>query len=353
MRPVFFVIPGDYWPVTGGYVYNRRVLDLAPEAGVPLRHLALPGSYPMPTDDDLAETARLIAETPRDAVLMIDGLAYGAMPPDLIRALDRAIVALIHHPLGLESGIGAERSRWLIANETAALALARTVIVTSETTARTLRQDFAVPQEKLVVAEPGVDRAPRARGSQGGALALLAVGSLVPRKGYDMLIDALATLRDIPWSLAVAGADDRSPETTKALHAQIAARGLADRIALRGPVDDDELARLYDGADLFVIASHYEGYGMAATEALVRGLPLVATTGGALAATVPDDAALKIAPGDERALSAALRRMMTDHALRQRCADAAFARAAAFPHWRDAARRIARALADVMAKDAA
>ncbi|MBN9063037.1 MAG: hypothetical protein BGP06_17970 [Rhizobiales bacterium 65-9] len=351
MRPVFFAIPGDDWPATGGYVYNRRMLDLAPAAGVPLRHLALPGSYPAPTDADLGETARRVAATPRNAVLMIDGLAFGAMPPDLIGALDRTIVALVHHPLGLENGISPERSRWLVANETAALGFAQAVIVTSETTARTLRDDFAVPQAKLVVAEPGVERAPRARGSGSDAIAMLAVGSLVPRKGYDMLIDALARMTDIRWSIAIAGADDRSPETTTALRAQIAARALGDRIALLGPVANDELARLYDGADLFVIASHYEGYGMAATEALARGLPLVSTTGGALAETVPDDAALKVAAGDADAFAFALRSMMTDPALRRRCADAAFASVATLPRWEDAAGRVARTLADVMTRD--
>jgi glycosyltransferase involved in cell wall biosynthesis len=348
VRPVVFAVPGDLFLPTGGYAYDRRVLELADRHGLDMGHLALPSSYPAPTADDLSRTARLVAETPADAILLIDGLAYGAMPPDLIRSFERRIVALVHHPLGFENGLTEERRRELIANEKAALALAERIIVTSPLTARTLIEEFAAPQDKLVVAEPGVDPRPRAEGSGGGGVAMLALGAISARKGYDLLIEALAPLADRDWSLLSAGATDRAPRLFEDLQRRVAAQRLDRRIAFAGPVADDELAGLFGGADLFVMASHYEGYGMALAEAMACGLPIVTTTGGAAAETVPDDAALKVAPGDAGALGAALARALDDATLRQRLAAASWSAGQNLPRWNDTAARVAGALTELM-----
>ncbi|CAN0495823.1 unnamed protein product, partial [Phaeothamnion confervicola] len=190
----------------------------------------------------------------------------------------RRIVALVHHPLCLEAGLTPARAAELKALETQALSLAERVVATSPTTARTLIQDFNVPAEILSVAEPGTDPAPRSTGSRSarsgtGPLRLLAVGSLIPRKGYDVLIEALAPLKALSWRLDIAGATDRSPHTADEVKSLIVRHGLADRVGLLGPVGDVALGELYANADLFVMASHYEGYGMVLTEALARGLP--------------------------------------------------------------------------------
>jgi glycosyltransferase involved in cell wall biosynthesis len=348
VRPVVFVIPGDLFLPTGGYAYDRRVLELADKHGLDMGHLALPGSYPSPTDADLARTAHLIAETPEDAILLIDGLAYGAMPPELIRGFNRRICALVHHPLGLESGVGEERSRALIENETQALALAEKVIVTSPLTARTLIHDFAAPQEKLVVAEPGVDPRQRAEGSGEAGVAMLAVGAVSARKGYDVMIQALAPLADRDWTLTIAGATDRAPHVVEELQRLVAARGLERRIEFSGAVSDADLESLFNTADLFLMASHYEGYGMVLAEAMAHGLPIVTTTGGAAAETVPDDAALKAAPGDIDALGAAIARALDDATLRQQLSDASWKAGQNLPRWNDTAARVAGALKEMM-----
>ncbi len=297
MTRAIFVIPGDIALPTGGYAYDRRLLALLGEHGVEATHLALPGTYPNPPPVDLEETRRLIATTSPGDILLIDGLAYGAMPASLIAAFDRRIVALVHHPLCLEAGTPPERAHELKRLETAALALARRVVVTSKTTALTLATDFDVPDDRITIAEPGTDAAQRAKGSGGRPFRLLAVGTVVPRKGYDVLVDALVPLKALDWRLDIAGATDRSADTVAALRAQIVREGLADRINLLGPVDEAHLAELYDTADVFVMSSHYEGYGMVLSEALARGLPIVCTTGGAAAETVPDGAAVKVEPG--------------------------------------------------------
>ena len=108
MPDAVFAIPGDITAKTGGYIYDRHMLRLLPEFGWRVQHLELPGDFPYPSETSLRETERLLHETPADALLVIDGLAFGAMPSGLVRRVKRRIVGLVHHPLSLEAGISAE-----------------------------------------------------------------------------------------------------------------------------------------------------------------------------------------------------------------------------------------------------
>ncbi len=347
MTRAAFAIPGDITLPTGGNAYDRHVLRLLPSFGIDASHVALPAGFPSPTQSDLDATGSLIAATSATDVVLFDGLAYGAIPADVVRRFDRRIVALVHHPLCLETGVPPDRAIMLKQLETEALALARRIVTTSATTGSILAADFGVRPEKIVVAEPGTSPQPRAKGSGGRPLRLLAVGSIVPRKGYDVLIEAMQPLKVLDWQLDIAGALDRNPAAVSALRQQIAALGLQDRIRLLGPVGDEALADLYDCADLFVMSSHYEGYGMVLTEALSRGLPIVATTGGAAAETVPNGAALKVEPGSPRALAWTLGRAIEDGKIRQALSDAAWEAASRLPRWEDTTRIIARIIEEV------
>jgi glycosyltransferase involved in cell wall biosynthesis len=346
MTSAAFVIPGDITLATGGYAYDRRVMALLPRFGVATRHLTLPGSYPAPNAGDLAETRRLLADVTAETIILADGLAYGAMPAELIASLRSPIVALVHHPLCLEAGLAKPRQDELYALEKAALALARHIVVTSPSTATTLTADFAVPAARITVAEPGTDPADRARGT-GKPLMLLAVGSIVPRKAHDVLVRALALVENRDWQIAIVGPIDRSEEAVAALQVAIEDTGLGPRIALPGAVDSGQLDRFYDAADLFVMPSLYEGYGMVLAEAMARGLPIVCTTGGAAAATVPDAAAIKVPPGDVQALGLAIRRVLDDPPLRRTMSDAAWAAGQKLPRWDDTARTIADVIRNV------
>ncbi|MDP3319740.1 MAG: glycosyltransferase family 4 protein, partial [Bosea sp. (in: a-proteobacteria)] len=266
----------------------------------------------------------------------------GAFPEGIAAGLAGRVVALVHHPLGLETGLAPETARALLAREAAALRYARAVVTPSPAMKRLLAADFGVPAERITVASPGVDAAPRASGSSAGEpLHLLAVGAVVPRKGYDVLVTALAGLSDRDWRLTIVGATDRAIDTVAALVAQIEAAGLSARIRLAGAIGDAALAEAYASADLFVMPSLFEGYGMVLTEALARGLPIVCTTGGAAAETAPDDAALKVAPGDAAALAKAMASLIDAPARRRAMADAAWAAAEVLPRWRDTAAIVA------------
>jgi glycosyltransferase involved in cell wall biosynthesis len=348
MTPAAFAIPGDINLPTGGYMYDRRVLALLPQFGIAARHIELPGSFPDPTQEDLAETARVLGGVASGTVLVVDGLAYGALPADLISGVRAPIVALVHHPLCLEAGLSESRQKQLLRLEMTALALAKRIVVTSAATARTLHSDFAVAGERTVVAEPGTDPAERARGSTGPPQ-LLSVGSVVPRKAYDVLVHALAALKDHQWRLTIAGATDRNPQALAALHAAVRETGLTDRIAVVGATPQEALAEMYASADVFLLPSLYEGYGMVLAEAMARGLPLVCTTGGAAAETAPDAAAIKVPPGDQSALTAAIRRLLDEPDLRRRLADASWAAGQKLPRWENTGRTIAGVIKELAA----
>lgn len=325
MSGIVFAIPGDIDTPTGGYGYDRLLLSEWREAGIEARHLALPGSFPFPTEADLAVTEQLLATTAPDEILLIDGLAYGAFPEALAARFGDRIVALVHHPLALETGHSLDAAEALRRSETLVLRHARAVVVTSPATKLTLEAEFGIPSDKIAVAIPGTDPAPRAQGSgHSETPRLLAVGSLIPRKGYDILIEALTAIADRAWTLTIAGSPDHAPETATELRDGIARAGLSERILLTGGVGTDRLAQLYDEADLFVMSSLYEGYGMVLTEALARGLPIVTTLSGAGAEALPDAAALKVLPRDAAALAKALARLIDAPAERRQRADAAW-----------------------------
>ncbi|MGE3247118.1 MAG: glycosyltransferase family 4 protein [Beijerinckiaceae bacterium] len=340
-----FAIPGDIETRTGGYIYDRRVLEELRAAGHAIAHCQLPGSYPNP--DAAGVAASLDALNACEGSVLVDGLAWGALPHDAARRVAPPVIALCHHPLGLEAGLSEEQAKWFTDNETQNLALARRVVVTSAATAATLTQDFAVPGEKIAVAEPGIDPALRATGSGGADVELLCVGALIPRKGYDVLIDALAQLTDLPWRLRVAGSHARAPNTAADITRRIAEAGLGGRIQLVGELERKELDVVYARSDVFVLSSHYEGYGMVLAEAMACGLPVVTTTGGAAASTVPGGAALKVPPGDSAALADALRRAMIDSDLREQLAEASWKAGQELPRWSETAAIVAAAIEDV------
>ncbi len=342
-----FAIPGDLATLTGGYGYDREALARVPAYGVDVRHLALPQGFPFPSVEALAQTQALLADVEAGDVLLCDGLAYGAVPAPILKQVRAKIVALVHHPLALETGLSAQAAQSLFESEKVALTCARAVIVSSHLTKDILIRDYGVEARRIHVALPGTERAPRAVGS-GGSVHLLAVGSVVPRKAYDVLLSALETCTDLDWSLTIAGSLARAPEYADEV-LRHAASALSDRIQFAGEVSAAALEALYARSDLFVMSSHFEGYGMVLGEAMVRGLPIVMTCGGAMAQTVPEGVALTVAPGDVHALGQSLRQAISDRALRQRLAEASYAAGQDLPTWDETAQIIAQVLKEVAA----
>ncbi|TBW38984.1 glycosyltransferase family 1 protein [Siculibacillus lacustris] len=338
-----FAIPGDIELATGGYGYDRRVMAEWRAAGHAFDHVVLPGGFPFPTSDELATATRRLDELPPGRPVLIDGLALGALPADLLRRLGRPVVALVHHPLALETGLDDRRRSSLLASERAALAETVAVIATSASTARIVEEDYGVAPGRVTVAEPGTDRRPRAHGS-GRPARLLSVGAVIPRKAHGALVEALARLSALDWTCHIVGPIDRDADEVRAVERRIASLGLGDRIVLTGAISEAALAREFDAADLYVSASLFEGYGMALAEALAHGLAIVATRAGAIPHTVPPEAAVLTTPGDVDGLAEAIRTLLTRPDRRRQLADHAWRHAQSLPTWAQTAATILQPL---------
>jgi glycosyltransferase involved in cell wall biosynthesis len=336
-----FAVPGRLDTPTGGYGYDRQLIAALRARGCDVRHLSRPGAWPTPTPGDRAATSAALAGLPDGDLALIDGLAFGAMPAEAAAEAGRLrLVALVHHPLGDESGLApAERDR-LLASETAALGQARAIVCTSPATARRLA-DLGVPSERITVAPPGTDPGPQSPGA-GDPPLIHSIGSLIPRKRHDVLIAALASLRDRRWHARILGSPALDPATAAALSAQIDASGLASRITLAGAVADPraDLAT----ADIFALASEYEGYGMAFAEALSQGVPIVACRTPAIGDLVPEAAGTLVPPGDTAAFAEALATLLDDPDRRRTAAAVAWAAGQGLPRWPDTAALVAGVL---------
>ncbi len=307
-------------------------------------------SFPAPTPAAREQARQVLAAIPDEGLVLVDGLAYGVLP-ELAEAEGQRLrlVALVHHPLALETGLSPERAATLHDAEVRALAQARLILVTSRFTA-TLLAGWGVPPSRLQVVAPGTDPAPIAQGSGTGTLRLLCVASLTPRKGHDLLLRALAGLRAESWHLDCVGSMDRNPAWAAGLIRLRDELRLAGRVSFPGALGEEELEDRYGGADLFVLPSRFEGYGMVFAEALARGLPILATRAGASGETVLPEAGLLVPADDPVALGQALRRLMVDPALRVRLAKGARAAGLCLPTWQDAASAFATALEEAVEK---
>jgi glycosyltransferase involved in cell wall biosynthesis len=349
MPELSLMVPGDPATITGGYAYDRALAEALRRRGWSVAFRPLADDFPDPAKESVESALESIDSVPRNQLVLVDGLAFGALPAERLRALGRPVAALVHHPLALEGGRTPERTAVVAAAERAALATAAAVIATSPATARTLAADYGVPAQRLTVALPGTARLPAAIGT-GAVPTILTVATITPRKGHATLVAALDRIRDRPWRAVFVGDDGRDAACAADLRRQITARGLHERIQLTGAVTPLALLDHYLAADLFALVSSHEGYGMAFAEALSAGLPVVAGDGGAVGDTVPADAGVLVPPGDVDATAAALARLLHDPALRRRTAAAAWRAGAALPTWDDTAAAVEAALAPLAAE---
>ena len=319
------IVPAPFSAISGGYLYDRRMVAGLRALGHAVEVIELAGRHPLP--DDVAEAAARGA-LGGDAIPVIDGLGLPAFAPEAVRGA----IGLIHHPTALETGLNADALR---ERERAILPAMRRLIATSRLTAERLVADFGVDAGRVGVVEPGTDAAPRAIGT-GTPVHILSVGTLVPRKGHDVLLRALGRLTDLEWTLTIVG-EARDAVHGHGLAALAVELGIAQRVTFAGGLSGGALDAAYASADIFALATHWEGYGMAAAEALARGLPCAITAGGAIADVVPKAACVLAQPGDHNSLSRALRRVIFDPALRAQMADAAWEAGQALPRWADRA----------------
>ncbi|MGQ4433175.1 glycosyltransferase family 4 protein [Streptomyces sp. SAS_260] len=352
LRTVHFVMPGgvdDPATPSGGNAYDRRVsLDL-PGFGWQVHKHAVDGEWPRPGADARAELARVLRELPDGAAVLMDGIVACGVPEIIVPEADRlSLAVLVHLPLGDETGLDAAVAAELDAKERAVLRAVSAVIGTSEWAVRRLVSHHGLAPDRVHVATPGADIAPLASGTD-GVSRLLCVATLTPRKGQHRLIEALAAAADLPWTCVCVGGFGNDPGYVDHLRGLIERHGLQDRLHLAGPRAGAALDATYASADLMVLMSYAETYGMAVTEALARGIPVLATDVGGLPEAVgraPDGGVpgILVPPEDPAALAAELRGWFGEADVRRRLKAAARGRRAALDGWATTARSLAGVL---------
>ena len=352
LRSVHFVMPGgvdDPTAPSGGNAYDRRVcLDL-PGFGWQVERHAVAGSWPRPAEAARAELAQTLRALPDGTVVLVDGLVACGVPEIIVPEAERlGIVVLVHLPLGDETGLEPGLALELDAKEREVLRAVPAVVATSDWAVRRLVSHHGLAPERVHVATPGADIAPLASGTD-GVSRLLCVAAVTPRKGQHRLIEALAGAQDLPWSCVCVGGITQDPEYVAHLRMLIKRYGLQDRLHLAGPQAGAELDASYAAADLLVLASYAETYGMAVTEALARGIPVLATDVGGLPEALgraPDGGVpgILVPPEDPGALAAELRGWFGEADVRRRLKAAARGRRAALDGWATTARSLAGVL---------
>ena len=342
MKTVHFVVPaGIYDPArpSGGNAYDRRVADGLTAAGWTVNLHEVPGSWPRPDAQSLSALAAAVRAFSDGALVLVDGLVASPSPEVLLPETGRVqLVVLVHMPLGQEP-------------EGAVLSAAAGVITTSSWARRALLELHSLPGERVHVAEPGVDSAELAPGTA-TAGALLSVAAVIPGKGHDLLLDALAPLSELRWECRCVGSLERDPAFVQRLRRRVADGRLDERVSFAGPQTGADLAHSYAAADVLVLPSRAESYGMVIAEALARGLPVVAAEVGGVPEALGHGAdgtrpGLLVPPGDPAALREAIRSWLEDARLRRRLRRAARERRLALADWSATTSAVAKALEGV------
>ena len=338
---IAFVVPGRLTQLTGGYIYDKKIVDGLRRLGFRVTVKRLSERFPNPTAGDLRGAAGVLGSIPDESVAIVDGLAGGAMPRQMAKEAERLrLIALVHHPLAHETGVSKTDARRLWADERSTLRFARHVVVTSPRTARLLVRRYGVATRRITCIEPGVERWPAARGSK--RIGLLCVATLTPRKGHVTLIRALARVAQFDWHLTCLGSLGRDLATVRRVKHEIRQAGLGDRVTLAGETASrSRLKRCYAAADVFVLPTEYEGYGMAVAEAVASGLPVISTPTGAIPELVGRDSGILVPSGNVNALAQALHRVLSDAEFRARLRAGAMQRRGRLHTWSQAVRGFA------------
>lgn len=339
MSAVHFIVPAgidDPARPSGGNAYDRRVAAGLTAAGWTVHIHEVPGSWPRPGAESLGALATAVGGIDDGALVLVDGLVASPAPEVLVPEAGRVrLVVLVHMPLAQES-------------EGAVVSAAAAVVTTSAWARRALLELYSLPGDRTHVAEPGVDPAELASGTA-TAGALLSVAAVIPGKGHDVLLDALAPLTELSWQCDCVGSLERDAAFVERLRGRVREGRLDERVRFAGVQANADLARSYAAADVLVLPSRAESYGMVIAEALARGLPVVAAEVGGVPEALGHGAdgtrpGLLVPPDDPGALREAIRSWLEDAGLRRRLRAAARERRASLRRWSSTTAAVAGAL---------
>ena len=344
-KSLTLVIPGDISTQTGGYIYDRRLLAELASQGWDASHISLGNSFPRPTNSDMQDAREKLKAADRESILLIDGLALGALEPELVRSLVANVIALIHHPLAHEGNLDSQLRERFFETERVNIEASKRVIVPSPHTKNLLGGEYGIDQSKITVAEPGIDFFECNQEKLEPPL-VLSVGIQVHRKGHDVFLKALAQITHLDWQAVIAGSVQDEQYATE-LQKLLIDLNLENRVRIESSVSGKELADLYCQASVFALATRYEGFGMVFNEAMSYGLPIVSCESGAVPDTVATGAGKLIAVDDVESFAGALAEILEDESVRNKMSQASKEAGQKLKSWEQTAETVSRVLASL------
>ncbi len=348
MSELHLVVPGwvdDPARPSGGSRYDRRLATALSFLGWQVHEHAVPGPWPTRTGPGLAALTNLLHDLPDGARVLVDGaVASGADDVLLPLAGRLSITVLVHLPFGLVP----DADPALALREGRVLRAADGVVTTSQWAADQVVSGHGVDPARMRVATPGADPAALTAGTSAGTN-LLCVAALTPLKGHDVLVAALRHLTELEWWCACVGPLDVAPAWWATVRQGVADTHLTRRLTFTGPLTSEQLDVRYAAADLLVVPSRHETYGMVVSEALARGIPVIAPAVGGVPEALGDQAGTSgvlVPPGDPTALAAALRRWLTEPGHRSRLRAGARRRRGELTGWDVTAAAVLAAVTD-------
>lgn len=332
---VLYITSSDYAVRTGGHVYNSRLVQSLSQQGIVLETHCLEQGFPVVPEPQRASLARRIASLAPDTLLLMDHVYLGRLL-ELLRQMPHPVATIFLHSDVMEHGTGAdEKGRRLFEAERACLQRADALLVPSHETARYAEEAYAIPADRIRISVPGNDPVPRTDlgkvGERNGPR-ILSVGAIIPRKRYDYLLDVAAQMGTRDWVWQVAGDPARYPGHLLALKDKAEALGLTERFHFLGDVSDAQLEQLWQQSNLYVAASHYEGYGMAVAEALRHGVPVASTASGAVS-TWAKSGVMQVSADDAVSVAAQIERLFATPDALQELGDLAWDFGRTLPSW--------------------
>ncbi len=343
------VVYGDIERRTGGNIYDRELLRSLSTFGATWTLLDL--RDPRASSGTGASVAEILARIDAEEldVLLEDELCHPALNTinAALGSRRRPLRIAIVHNLGYRAG-GGDVGEQCRKSEQEFLRGVHGCVANSQFTLREI-EALVGSMPPSVVAYPSVGpdlqladgQGPR-MGSNGRPTRLLSVANLSAVKGVHHLLTALATLDDYPWTLELVGSTKHDEQYTHSIENQIQTLGLADRVAIKGELRGAALRAAYSRADLMVLASPREGFGIVCLEAMRYGLPVIASSEGAAPELIEhEEQGLLVDPTDHRAFAATLQRVFADPHLLSTIGQAAHARALEHPSWDSTGARVA------------
>ena len=268
---IYFVYPGDINAKTGGYIYEKNILEYAKLKNINIRTIALSENYPFPTNKDIKHFLNILDQINPDSKIIIDGLALEGMYSIFKKILTYNVIALIHHPLYLE--FKGQRSKKFLRLEKENFKKINKYIVTSKNTKNLLINKFKIKNNKISVVEPGIERLEKYNLKNNKKVHFLTCGSIINRKNYLFLLKVLKPLDS--YTLDIVGDTTRDIDYYQNLKKYITKNSMSKKIIFHGTISDKKLAKLYSKTDCYISVSKYEGFGMSLANALIIKKPII------------------------------------------------------------------------------